>query len=265
MAISLESVIKGKEAKPPRILIYGTDGVGKSSWAADAPNPIFTQTEDRLSHINASKFPLCESYADALQTLRVLYTEEHEYKTHVTDSADWLEKLVHKELCAKHGEDSIVSNAKGSPFSYGRGHVMAEQEFRRYVNGLEALRNAKNMTIIVIAHAVIKRFEDPMRDSYDTYKPALHDRCAALLQQWADCVLFCNFEALVRSEKSEFNKEQKKAIGTGRRILYSEERPAFEAKNSYDLPPEIPMPKDGPYQPFAEMIAAYMNGGSDGE
>lgn len=227
-----------------------------SSWAAGAPSPIFTQTEDRISHIEADKFPLCESFTSACETLKTLISEEHNYQTHVTDSADWLEKLAHKELCEEHGETAITSNAKGSAFGYGRGYLLAEEKMRHYLNGLAALRDKKNMGIIIIAHAAIKRFEDPMRESYDQYRPALHDRISAMLMQWVDCVLFANFDTVTKSDKEEFGKERTRGIGQGKRKLYTEERPAFEAKNSYKLPAEL----DLNWESFAAAYSNFING-----
>ena len=241
MAIALSSIKTGREIVPPRLLIYGLDGIGKSTWAASAPSPIFTQTEDRLSHIACDRFPLCETFEQAIDNLSSLYEEDHDYCTHVTDSVDWLEKLIHKSLCEEFGEKVISSNAKGSGFSYGRGYVLAEEKFRTYLAGLEALRSKKRMQIILIAHTQVKRFEDPMRDSYDQYRPNLHERICQTLLQWVDCAFFANFDVLVKSEKDDYGKEKKKGIGRGDRILYTEERPAYEAKNSYDMPPQMPL------------------------
>jgi hypothetical protein len=240
MAISLSSIVTGKQTVPPRILLYGVDGIGKSTFAANAPAPIFTQTEDRLAHIDCAKFPVCKTFEDALATIKVLLTEDHEYKTHVTDSADWLEKLIHQKILKDHNEESIISNEKGSPLGFGRGYIMAEDHFRKYVSGLEALRLRKNMQIIIIAHAQIRKFDDPMRPSYDQYRPNLHERIMNMLLQWVDCAFFANFDTSVVTEK-DVMKEKRKGIGGVNRIMYTQERPAFEAKNSYDLPPEMPL------------------------
>lgn len=259
MAFDLDSIMSGATAEPPRILIYGTDGIGKSSWAAGAPNPIFTQTEDRLSHIDANKFPLCATAEDAFKTIDTLYGESHNFTTHVTDSADWLEKLIHKEICEEYQEPTLKANSKGSELSFGRGYVLAEQRFKEYLDALSYLRNEKGMITILTAHAEIKRFEDPMRDSYDKYWPSLHERVRDLLQQWADCIFFCNYQTFVKQEDGGFNKKEKKAVGAGARILYTEERPAFEAKNSYGLPAELPMPAEGPFDPFWEEYNAWID------
>ena len=61
----LDSIQSGKENRPPRIMIYGAEGVGKSTFAASAPNPVFIQTEDGLGEIDCCKFPLATKVTDA--------------------------------------------------------------------------------------------------------------------------------------------------------------------------------------------------------
>ena len=252
--INLQSIKIGKEATPPKIFLYGVEGIGKSSWAASAPSPIFTQTEDRLAHIDAAKFPLSNTFDDALETIKVLLNENHDYKTHVTDSADWLEKLIHKKICDEHGESGIVSASKGSALAYGRGYVLAEQLFRSYLKGLEALRNKKKMIIIITGHSHVKRYEDPMRESYDQFVPNLHKSCCDALKQWADCLFFCNFQIALKST----DDGDKKAVTSGKRIIYTERRAAFEAKNSYDLPAEIDMTKENGFQVFKNFYSDWL-------
>lgn len=250
--IDLNSIKKGKEILPLKVGIYGVEGIGKSSWAASFPAPIFTQTEDRLSHIDADKFPLVESFDDAMETLKILYKGDHKYQTHVTDSVDALEKLIHKKVCADAGEEAVVSNKKGSDLAYGRGYLMAENIFRQYLKGLEALRSKRSMNIVLVGHSEIRRFDDPMRESYDRYQLNLHKRIRAMLKQWLDCLFFANYEILLKTEEKGFGAKDKKAIGAGRRIISTEERPSFDAKNSYSLPFEIEMVEGAGYSALNE-------------
>jgi hypothetical protein len=248
--IDLKSIKKGIEKLPPRILLYGVEGIGKSTWATSAPSAIVTVTEDRLSHINCDKFPLANSFEEAMETLRALYAAKGGgYKTHVTDSVDWLEKLIHKKICQEHGESSIISNAKGSELAYGRGYLMAEKIMREYLKGLEALRGL-GLTIILVGHEQVKKYDDPMRESYDRYQPNLHERIREMLKQWCDCVFFANYEIVLKKEDQGFGKTENKAIGGQKRFLYTQERPAFDAKNSYDLPLELEMKRDNGFLVF---------------
>ena len=256
MAINLESIICGKQKTPPKIFIYGVEGIGKSSWASKAPGSIFTNIEDRLAHIDSNKFPLAKTYDEVLEQIALLINEEHSFQTHITDSVDWLEKLIHGKICEENGEETITANQQGSPLAFGRGYVLAEELFRHYLAGLEKLRVSKNMAIIFTGHAHIKKFEDPMRDSYDHYIPAMNERISSTLKQWADCVFFCNYEVGVK--KVEGSKTKKKAIAVGKRLIYTEKRPFFDAKNSYDMPFEIIMNKDKGFNTFLEYYSEWM-------
>ena len=116
MAFNLASIKKGKSIQAPRIFIYGVEGIGKSTFGAGAPNPIFIRTEDGLGSIDTSSFDLAKSTADVMAALGTLYTEEHSYQTLVLDSADWLEAILRREMEAKHSEKDL---------GYGKGYAYA--------------------------------------------------------------------------------------------------------------------------------------------
>lgn len=233
--------------KPPRILIYGPQKIGKSTFGSQSEKPVFIQTEDGLDALGADAFPLSKSYEDVMKNIEQLATQEHDYKTLVVDSLDHLEPLVWKALCKEHNVKTIEEVLKG----YGKGYVLALDLWREYLTALDYLRDEKGMTIIQIAHAQIKRFESPLTDSYDKYEIKMHKLAAGLLAEKSDIILFANYwVGIVKEAESSRQKDddkRKRAIGGGDRILYSEERPAFIAGNRYSLPPEIPFHKDGSY------------------
>lgn len=235
MAVSLASVRRGADARPPRILIYGTHGVGKTSFAASAPDPVFLQTEDGLGVIDAPTFGLLRSYEQVMEAIGSLYSEDHEYKTLVLDSADWLEPLVWSQVCKVNGWANIEQPG------YGKGYVAALDAWRMLLDGLNALRDDKNMTIIVIAHAEIKRFDSPETEPYDRYQVKLHSRTSALMQEHVDCVFFANYRISTVKSEVGFNKKIVRGVGGSDRLLYTVERPAFLAKNRYSLPENVPM------------------------
>ena len=115
----LENIKRGRESKPPRLFIYGQEGVGKSTVGAAAPNPVFVQTEDGLGEIDTAKFPLAKNLNDVLAALTALREEPHEFQTVVLDSADWLERLIWDQVCAEFGVRSIEKADGG----YGKGYV----------------------------------------------------------------------------------------------------------------------------------------------
>ena len=134
--MTLKNILSGKAAHPRRILLYGTAGVGKSSWAATAPKPVFVPTEDGLGDIGCDRFPVLGSLDEVMRDLASLYEEEHDYRTVVVDSADWLERLIHAEVCTKRGVSSIED------IGYGKGYHFALSHWKDVLDGLDALRSA---------------------------------------------------------------------------------------------------------------------------
>lgn len=249
MVISLANVKSGGSSKPPMTLIYGTHGVGKTSWAASAPSPVFIQTEDGLGMIDAPSFGLLRTFDEVMQAISELYSGEHDFKTLVLDSVDHLEPLVWAQACKDNGWANI--EAPG----YGRGYVAALDLWRLLIDGLRALRDDRGMTIVLIAHSAITRFDAPDSEPYDRYNPKIHKGAAALLQEAMDAVLFANYRVSTVKSDTGFGKKVTRAVGGGDRVLYTEERPAFLAKQRYNLEPVIEMT----WNAFSSGIPYYSN------
>lgn len=229
----LEQVQRGKTPSPRRTLMYGVHGVGKSTFGAMAERPIFLQTEDGLGTIECERFPVAVQYADVIAALSELYTEAHEYRTVVIDSADWLERLIFADVCKKRGVESIED------IPYGKGYVFALTNWREVLTGLDALRNERGMAVILIAHAQIERFANPETDTYDRYSPRLQKQASALVQEWCDEVLFATYKVHTKTTNEGFDRKRVQGIGTGERIIRTSERPAHVAKNRLSLPEEF--------------------------
>ena len=230
----ISSITKGREAQPPRIMIYGSEGVGKSTFAALAPNPVFVQTEDGLSEIDCSKFPLAKSFDDVVLQLQAVRDEQHDYGTVVIDSLDWLERLVWDRVCADYGVKSIEKADGG----YGKGYVHALTYWRQIVSLLNDIRARKGMAVILIAHAAVERFEDPEHAAYDRYTPRLHKKACSLVCEWVDAVLFASRRLRVDSTTG---KAAPVGADGGERILRTNGSPACIAKNRFGLPTELPL------------------------
>ena len=230
MAISLAQLNRAGTPKPPRVLIHGVAGVGKTTFAGQANKPVFIQTEDGLGTNSAANFPLSRTFDEVMEALAALYTEQHDFATVVIDSVDWLEPLVWAKACRDNGWNSIEDAG------YGKGYVAALNLWRQYIDGLNALRDDRGMTVVQIAHTDIKRFDSPEHDPYDRYVIKLHARAAALLQEHSDVVLFANYRISTVKADVGFNKKVSRAVGSGERVIHTVERPAFLAKNRYDLP-----------------------------
>ena len=232
----LKNVIKGKIQTPQFVLIFGLDGIGKSSFGAESPNPIFLGTENGTSNLDVSRFPAPKSYADILTAISELTTEKHDYKTLVIDSLDWLEPIVWNSVCTDGGQKSIED------FGYGKGYVLALKKWQDMISALANLRETKKMNIILIAHSQIKVFNDPSQpQSYDRYQLKLNDKAAALWREAVDAVLFATYETFV---KKDGVNSKAKAFGEGKRVVFTERRPSFDAKNRMGLPFEIALSWD---------------------
>ncbi|MEN6386025.1 MAG: ATP-binding protein [Phycisphaerales bacterium] len=240
----LEQIHKGKRSMPPRLMLYGVEGVGKSTFGANAPNPIFIPTEDGLGEIDCASFPLAKKYSDVEAYLSALAIEQHDYQTVIIDSGDWLEQLIWEELCRISGVSTIEKCDGG----YGKGYIAALGFWRQIVDALDALRTERHMAVILIAHARVERFEDPESSAYDRYSPRLHKHATALLTEWADAVLFATRKFRTESENMGFGKERTIAVGLGKdggeRVIRTVGGPSCIAKNRYDLPYEIPLSWD---------------------
>ena len=231
----LEQVMSGKTSAPRRVMLYGVQGVGKSTWAACSPKPIFLQTEDGLGEIDCDKLPLSTTYEGSMKALSALYMEPHSYQTVVIDSLDWLERLIWVEVCRKRNVESIED------IGYAKGYIFALTQWREFLEGLTALRNDKGMAVVLIAHAKIERFENPETESYDRFVPRLHKLAAAVVQEWCDEVFFASYKVYTKQTEEGFNRKRAQGIGTGERIIRTQERPAHVAKNRLNLPEELPL------------------------
>jgi hypothetical protein len=243
--MGLSSITTKVERQPDRILMVGTEGVGKTTFAAESEAPVFLCAEDGIPVIlgEVPRFPTPESVEDVLGAIRTLIREEHFYRTLVVDTVDWLEPIVWRDLCARNKWANIETPG------YGKGYVAATEEWRKILAALDVLRQRRGMEVILLAHAAIKNFANPAGDDYSRYECKLNKGAAALLKEWADVNLFAIHEEFARIEGG---KVTKKGVSTGRRVIHTERTAAWDAKNRYALPTELPLN----YGDYAEARAA---------
>jgi hypothetical protein len=253
MAISLSSISAAPQIRPPRICLYGPHGIGKSSFGAMAPNPIFVPTEEGFGQLNVPAFPLLKTFGEVIEALAALHNEQHDYQSVIIDSVDWLEPMIWTATAQLNGKDDIEA------FGFGKGYIYALDQWRTLFGWLNALRDNKNMAVVMIAHCQVKRFDDPNTDPYDRYSIKLQERASALVQEWADMVAFANFKTYTTKTDVGFNQKKTRGTGTGERVLYTEERPSHLAKNRYSLPPEIPFVRETVWPTIHEYLTKPLN------
>lgn len=234
--MSLGAVTKGKIAKPLRIVMYGVEGCGKSTFAGDAPSPIFIGAEDGTAHLDVARFPEPRSWTDVLAALDELLTAEHSYKTLAIDTLDWLEPRCWAHVCATRVDKNGKKHSNIENFPYGNGYALALDTWRDLLVKVDALRDRRGMTAILIAHSHVRTFKNPTDDDYERYQLKVHDKAAGLIKEWADCVFFAQHETLTHKQNN-----RSKGISTGARVIYTERRAAWDAKNRQGLPESFPL------------------------
>jgi hypothetical protein len=239
----LNGIVSGKRVRPRRTLLYGTHGIGKSTWAASSPKPIVLATEDGLDDIGCDRTPLLTETVDVARWLIDLGgPEQHGYQTVVIDSLDWLEKLIWQATCRDDGKDNIED------FGYGKGYVKSVRRWEKLLAMLDGCR-ARGMNVILLAHAKVERFSPPDTDPYDRWQPDIHKSAAALVQEWADEVLFATYRVNTITRSADTvsrpgDKHEAKrtvAVGSGERTVYTSEAPTHAAKRRIELPDTLPL------------------------
>lgn len=242
MAFSLED-IRVNEMGAPRIVIYGVPGIGKSTLAANAPNPVFVQVEDGLGQLEVAHGPLVDNYSQIKDQLQFFAEDDHDFETLVVDTIDALEPLIWDDVCKADGKKSIED------FGFGKGFMKAADEHRKVMRLINKCRD-RGMLTIMLAHSHVVKFESPESDAYDRYSLRLHKKAAAMWTDWADAVLFYNYSSKVVSAEGD----RKRAVGKGERVLFTEERPAYIAKNRYGLPHKLSVTSENPWQAIGEHL-----------
>lgn len=228
-------ITKGKRARAQKVVIYGTEGIGKSSLASQFPEPLFIDTEGSTDNMDVARLDKPTSWIMLNNQIAFVKANPTVCKTLVIDTIDWAESLCVDNLCAMHGKKGIED------FGYGNGYVYAKEEMGRFLNKLQDLIEI-GINVVLTAHAQIRKFELPDEmGSYDKYELKLgkktSSQTAPLVKEWADLLLFCNYKTyLVSQEKST----KKKAQGN-QRVMYTEHNPAWDAKNRHGLPSELPL------------------------
>jgi hypothetical protein len=228
-------IVKGKKPSPRRCLLYGPHGVGKSTWAAAAPAALFLNLEDGLNDLDVSATEHLVSVQQVMDALQWLTISEHQYRTVVLDTVDWLEHLINKEVAQHFGVKNI------GEVDWGKGYSRALWYWQQILAMLDHLRKARSMAVILLGHSRIVQVKTPEGLTFDRYEPDLHSNAkgegsSSLVQEWCDEVLFANF----RLYTSQQNKRDI-AKGGKERIIKTSESGACLAKNRIGLPDELTM------------------------
>lgn len=230
MAISLSSITRSIMNRAPMVVIHGGPGLGKTTFAASAPDPVFIRTEDGLGNLTVDTFPLAESFDDVMSALAALY-EPHNYKTVVIDSLSALEPLIWDKVARDHSVGNLES------IGYGKGYIYAMDYWRELVQAIKGLADRQIMPLL-LAHSEVVRFDAPDVDPYDRYQIKLHKRAFGHLYEQADIIGHAYMPVYVKKDEGQ---KTGKAKPKGERMMRLVESPFAIAKNRYSMPEQIPL------------------------
>lgn len=243
MAISLTSLQTGVSKEPPVICIYGDGAIGKDTFASFAPDPVFIFTENSRGILDVKSWQ-AKSYEDVMEMTATLLAEKHDFKTVVYSTLDWFEPMVWNYLIRMQPNDEkgrSVTNIES--YGFGKGFKFALDYWNDFFDLVNRLRMERNMMVVFVAHPVIRKVTPPDSDSYDSYMIKLQDSekvsAKDKVVESSDVVLFANWRVALTDEKLSFGNSRNRGVGSGERIVYTEQRPAYEAKNRYGLPAQI--------------------------
>lgn len=230
--MSKYSITTGVLDSPVKTVLYGPEGIGKSTFASHFPAPVFIDTEGGTKRLNVARLPQPTSWAMLLDEVNEVRKGSIPCGTLVIDTADWAERLAITALCAKAKVDGLEG------FGYGKGYTYLKEEFGRLLDALEEVLNAGH-NVLILAHSTISKFEQPDAvGNYDRWTMKTTKQVEPMLREWCDLLLFANYKIIV--EKSGSAPNAKNKASGGRRVLYTTHTPCWDAKNRFDLPDEVP-------------------------
>ena len=222
------NISSGRVARAQKVVIYGAEGIGKSTLAACFPNPLFIDTEGGTSHMDVRRIEKPDSFDALVAIVNEVAREKGICGSLVLDTADWGEQLCINGVCAKYKKAGIED------FGYGKGYTYLAEEFSRLLSAFDAVI-AAGINVVITAHAKMRKFEQPDEmGAYDRWEMKLTKQVAPLLKEWCDILLFCNYKTFVVTAQNDTKKVQ-----GGKRVMYATHHPCWDAKNRHSLPDEM--------------------------
>lgn len=241
------NITRGKITGAQKVIIFGPEGIGKSTFASQFPDPLFVDTEGSTKHLDVARMPAPTSWQMILDEVKYVRDTPNVCRTLVVDTLDWAERLCIDSVCAK------AQKAGLEDFGYGRGYVYVAEEFGKLLNLLDEVID-RGINVLGTAHAKMRKFEQPEETgAYDRWEMKMSKNVAPLVKEWSDALLFANYKIL--TVRSGEDKKTVKAQG-GRRTMYTAHHPCWDAKNRWGLPEEV----EFDYSAIAPHI--YINGGA---
>lgn len=239
----------GSVEKPQRLLIYGSEGIGKTTFASQMPDPVFIDVEQGTLQLQVARLEEPKNWQTLLDEVEFIKSSVAEASTIVIDTVDAAERLCQEWVCNKHGKTGIED------FGYGKGYVYAKDEFNKLLDALDGAIEL-GLNVVLVSHMQIRKFEKPDEmGAFDRYELKLNKHIAALVKEWSDAVLFCDYETYVMRDETT---GRGKASG-GKRVIHTDHQPTWDAKNRWGLPEKLALDTEGIAQVRAHMPARKAN------
>ena len=224
------NITSGRIARPQKVVLYGVEGIGKTSLAAQTPDPLFIDTEGGTAHLEVRRLQKPGSWDELIMLVKEVAATPGACRTLVIDTADWAEQMCIDYICAKHKQPGIES------FGYGRGYTYLAEEFSHLFSICDTvIHSGKN--VVITAHAKMRKQELPdEQGAFDRWELKLSRQTAPLLKEWPDALLFLNYKTMVVKTDDTHAKAQ-----GGKRVIYTCHSPVWDAKNRHGLPEEVPL------------------------
>ena len=228
-------ITKGIIPCAKKVVIYGPEGIGKSTFASQFPDPVFIDTEGSTNSMDVARLPKPTSWQILLEEIQYVKTYPEVCKTLVIDTVDWAESMCIQSICDKHQKSGIED------FGYGNGYVYTKEEIGRFLNKLSEVVEV-GVNVVLTAHAQIRKFEQPDEmGAYDRWELKLGKKTSSqtspLIKEWADMLLFANYKTFSIAID---DKGQKRKAQGGERVMYTSHHACWDAKNRYGLPEQVP-------------------------
>lgn len=224
---------KGTIRKALRVVVYGPEGIGKSTFASQFPGAVFIDTEGSTNQMDVARFPKPTSWEMLIQEIQQVIYDPGSVGTLIIDTIDWAQQQCVESVCMKYQQDGIEG------FGYGKGYSYVYEEFGRMLNLLNDVVD-KGTNVVLIAHSVIRTFTKPDEmGQFDRYEMKLFNsqKCSitGMVKEWSDLLLFANYETYI----TEDQKTKKKYASGNKRVMYTEHTAAYDAKNRFGMPPKL--------------------------
>lgn len=228
------AINKGKKQSAVKAVVYGPEGIGKSTFASKWPKPLFLDIEGSTCRMDVERVEGVNGWTMAIAVVQDLVKDPQGYKTLVFDTADWMDRMLQQYIIARAGKPEIDSIEKVGG-GYGKGYVFAAEEWKKMFDLLDQLREKHGVNILMLAHAALRKFEQPDEmGAYDRWELKVHKNSSSLFKEWAELLLFANYKTLVVEVDGK-----PKAQG-GKRVMYTTHHNCWDAKNRFGLKDELP-------------------------